>query len=113
LTEVFDRIHQKYADNLPLTNKSADRDLVAFMGEIIPDYDRERVYLSDIKKLVTWYKAVSSRLPYQPATVASEEATDAGTQQEQPAADEALSTAGIIPTETDSSAAANPEAAKS
>ncbi|GGF10117.1 hypothetical protein GCM10011383_21630 [Hymenobacter cavernae] len=109
LTEVFDRVYQKYGTNLPVTNKSDDRDLVNFMGEIIPDYDRQRVYLSDIKKLVTWYQAVSSRLEYQAAT---EETTDAGTQQEQPAADEALSTAGIIPTEADATAEGNPEAAE-
>jgi len=109
LTEVFDRVYQKYGTSLPVTNKSDDRDLVNFMGEIIPDYDRQRVYLSDIKKLVTWYQAVSSRLEYQAAT---EETTDAGTQQEQPAADEALSTAGIIPTEADATAEANPEAAE-
>ncbi|OUJ74485.1 DUF5606 family protein [Hymenobacter crusticola] len=107
LTEVFDRVYQKYGTNLPLTNKSNDQDLVAFMGEIIPDYDRQRVYLSDIKKLVTWYHAVSNRLEYQEATTDTE---DAGTQQEQPAADEALSTAGIIPTEADAAATANPEA---
>ena len=107
LTEVFDRIYQKYGTDLPLTNKSNDQDLVAFMGEIIPDYHRQSVYLSDIKKLVTWYHAVSSRLEYQAATPTAD---DAGTQQEEPAADEALSTAGIIPTETDAKATANPEA---
>jgi len=106
LTEVFDRVYQKYGTDLPLTNKSNDQELVAFMGEIIPDYDRQRVYLSDIKKLVSWYKAVSSRLEYQEAASSD----DAGTQQEQPAADEALSTAGIIPAATDDEATSNPEA---
>ncbi len=39
------------------------------MGDIIPDYDRDRVYMSDIKKLVQWYHAVSGTLEYQaPAT---------------------------------------------
>ncbi|MBD2716973.1 DUF5606 domain-containing protein [Microvirga sp. STR05] len=65
LSEVFDRIHQKHGTSLALTHKSDDRDLTAFMGEIIPDYDRDRVYMSDIKKLVQWYHAVSSRLEYQ------------------------------------------------
>ena len=106
LTEVFDRVYQKYGTDLPLTNKSNDQELVAFMGEIIPDYDRQRVYLSDIKKLASWYKAVSSRLEYQEAASAD----DAGTQQEEPAADEALSTAGIIPDATNDEAASNPEA---
>jgi len=25
------------------------------MAEILPEYDRERVYPSDIRKLITWY----------------------------------------------------------
>ncbi|MDF7811280.1 DUF5606 domain-containing protein [Hymenobacter sp. YC55] len=76
LTEVFDRIHQKYGTELTVNNKSDDRDLTAFMGEIIPDYDRDRVYMSDIKKLVQWYQAVSSTLEYQaPATEETTEAT--------------------------------------
>jgi hypothetical protein len=85
LTEVFDRIHQKYGADLAVSNKSDDRDLTAFMGEIIPDYDRDRVYMSDIKKLVQWYHAVSSTLPYQaPAT--EEEATTEATEAEEPVA---------------------------
>lgn len=76
LSEVFDRIHQKYGTSLTVTNKSDDRDLTAFMGEIIPDYDRDRVYMSDIKKLVQWYGAVSSQLEYH-APAADEEATAA------------------------------------
>ncbi|TGE24652.1 hypothetical protein E5K00_05415 [Hymenobacter aquaticus] len=137
LTEVFDRIYQKYGTDLTVTNKSDDRALATFMGEIIPDYDRQRVYMSDIKKLVSWYKAVSSRLEYQetaaeqPAAEAAEEtaspaeeakpkakkkaatkeSTEAGTQQETAAADEALSTAGIIPAEQESTEPTNPEAA--
>lgn len=26
-----------------------------FFGKVLPDYDRERVHISDIKKLLTWY----------------------------------------------------------
>lgn len=75
LTEVFDRVHQKYGADLAVTHKSDDRDLTAFMGEIIPDYDRDRVYMSDIKKLVQWYHAVSSTLPYQAPATEEEVAT--------------------------------------
>ena len=53
------------------------------MGEIIPDYDRQRVYLSDIKKLVSWYSAVSSRLPYKEA----EEAAPVATSENKPGGD--------------------------
>ncbi|SNC64389.1 hypothetical protein SAMN06265337_1070 [Hymenobacter gelipurpurascens] len=127
LTEVFDRIYQKYGTDLPLSNKSDDRDLTAFMGDIIPDYDRDRVYMSDIKKLVTWYRAVSTRLEYQAPT--AEETTEeasadtasapakakkkAGKKDDEPAKDEAMSTAGIIPATEETNAEGNPEAATS
>lgn len=106
LTEVFDRIHQKHGAELSLTHKSDDRDLTSFMADIMPDYDRDRVYMSDIKKLVQWYNAVSKHLEYQ--APAEDEATAT---QEEATADEALSTAGIIPATEETNAAGNPEAA--
>ncbi|MBC8082403.1 MAG: DUF5606 domain-containing protein [Hymenobacter sp.] len=93
LTEVFDRIHQKYGTALTVSNKSDERDLTAFMGDIIPDYDRERVYLSDIKKLVQWYHAVSGTLEYQapaPETGEVAEAPAAEVAVPAPAADAAV-----------------------
>jgi len=32
-----------------------EEELKKYFAEILPDYDRERVYLSDIKKIVSWY----------------------------------------------------------
>lgn len=116
LSEVFDRIHQKHGAELALTHKSEDRDLTAFMGEIIPDYDRDRVYMSDIKKLVQWYNTISKRLDYQaPAEeeTTTEEQPEAATKASkaaEPAADEAMSTAGIIPAAEETNAAGSPEA---
>ncbi|RAK69796.1 DUF5606 domain-containing protein [Hymenobacter edaphi] len=103
LTEVFDRIYQKHGEQLPVTNKSTDKELTGFLGDIIPDFDRQRVYLSDIKKLVSWYAAVSSRLPYQ----AAEEAEAAA------ASTDELSTGGAVPAQTTEvdDAAGSPEAA--
>jgi len=38
-----------------LDPKSDNDKLRAYMSEILPDYDRDRVYPSDIRKLITWY----------------------------------------------------------
>ncbi|RFP66553.1 hypothetical protein D0N36_02260 [Hymenobacter lapidiphilus] len=129
LTEVFDRIHQQHGAELRLSSKSNDQELVSFMEGIIPDYDRERVYLSDIKKLVQWYNIVSQRLEYQaPATEdedSEEAAPKAATTDEaqkpkkktaakklaEPADGEAMSTAGIIAAPEADTAPGNPEAA--
>ncbi len=40
--------------------KSSPEELKAYMEKILPTYDHERVYVSDIKKLVTWYNTLLS-----------------------------------------------------
>jgi hypothetical protein len=39
---------------VPASKASSD-DLKAYMESILPDYDREKVYVSDIKKLIRWF----------------------------------------------------------
>ena len=35
--------------------KASAEELHAFMAEVLPNYDRDRVHTSDIKKLIQWY----------------------------------------------------------
>ena len=35
--------------------KASAEELHAYMGEVLPNYDRDRVHTSDIKKLIQWY----------------------------------------------------------
>ena len=136
LTDVFERIYQKHGPAVPVTAKSSDGELTAFLADVMPDYDRDRVYLSDIKKLATWYGIVSKHRPYQAAAEAAEAAdttptAEAATETEaaaktpapkakkakvakadEPAADEPLSTGGVIGTADEApDAEGNPEAA--
>jgi len=55
LREVFQSIFKKEEGKKTISHKSSANELKAFMEEILPDYDKERVYVSDIKKLVSWY----------------------------------------------------------
>ena len=101
LTEVFDRIYQQHGTTVPVTAKSNESELTDFMAGIIPDYDRERVYLSDIKKVANWFGIVSKNRPYQEATVEAEteaepQAKHQSTKADEPSADEPLSTGGVI-----------------
>jgi len=77
LAEVFDRIHQKYGNDLPLNDKPSDSELKDFMGEVLPEYDEERVYVSDMRKLATWYAIVSKHMTFTEAA-----ATEAGAEAE-------------------------------
>lgn len=56
LREVFQKIYEKENAVLPFDLKmSTPEELVAYFEEVMPDYDRERVYLTHIKKMYAWY----------------------------------------------------------
>lgn len=63
LGDVLRAVAEKFGDDLPVTAKSTDAELGTFMGEVLPDYDRERVRISDIKKLVSWYGILRQYAP--------------------------------------------------
>lgn len=63
LDEVLNSIHKAFGKALPVTVKSTDAELRAFMEKVLPEYDEERVYCSDIKKLVGWYGILSDKFP--------------------------------------------------
>lgn len=57
LMQVFDAIKTK-ENSAPasINHKTASKDeLFAYMAEVLPNFDRERVYPTDIKKLLNWY----------------------------------------------------------
>ena len=41
----------------------SDYQLVDFMTEVLPGYDTDKVYLSDIRKLITWYTILIVQVP--------------------------------------------------
>ncbi len=55
LFEVVKNIAEKYSYEQAISHKSSETELRNFMAEVLPDYDVDRVYGSDIKKLVQWY----------------------------------------------------------
>ncbi len=55
LFEVFENIAKKYDYKSTISHKSSSEELRTFMAESLPNYDLERVYESDIKKLAQWY----------------------------------------------------------
>lgn len=55
LKEVLHSIYKKENGGPSIDPKSDNNALKAYMLEILPNYDQERVYFSDMKKLFTWY----------------------------------------------------------
>ena len=71
LEEVLQTIYKEFGDDPGIDSSSTPEELRAFLQHILPDYDRERVYVSDIKKMVGWYKIL---LQYAPETLQPQEA---------------------------------------
>ncbi len=63
LEEVMKKIHEEFNGDTDLTGSSDPEELKSFMKFILPEYDDERVYVSDIKKLVNWYNFLSKSYP--------------------------------------------------
>ena len=46
------------------TSKSSDTDVKAAMSYAVPDFDAEKVYVSDMKKLFSWYQVIKNTIDY-------------------------------------------------
>ncbi|NLJ00241.1 MAG: DUF5606 domain-containing protein [Bacteroidales bacterium] len=60
LREVFKAIKEKEGGNqVSLGSKPSGEQLFAYLSEVLPDYNRESVYASDVKKMVAWYNLLT------------------------------------------------------
>lgn len=55
LGDVFFKVHEKSDGKEALSHKAPAEDLKALFRELLPEYDEDRVYISDIKKVFQWY----------------------------------------------------------
>jgi hypothetical protein len=63
LGEVLRKIKREFAGDPGVDANSDSAELKAFMKSVLPEYDEDRVYVSDIKKLVKWYTAILKYAP--------------------------------------------------
>jgi hypothetical protein len=55
LKKIFKKIFEKENGGQAFNGKIDEKKLKTYFEEILPDYDREKVYVSDIKKVIIWY----------------------------------------------------------
>ena len=55
LADIFYMIHEKSEGKETLSHKAAVEELKSQFKELVPEYDEDRVYVSDIKKVFQWY----------------------------------------------------------
>jgi Domain of unknown function (DUF5606) len=63
LAKVLQKIHKDFGNDLGVDPESDGTELKAFLKSVLPEYDQERVYVSDIKKLVKWYGVIARFAP--------------------------------------------------
>jgi len=57
LQDMFRTLDGKEA----ISHKASNDELSAFFGKMVPDYDQERVHVSDMKKVVSWYNILLAK----------------------------------------------------
>ena len=60
LSEIFDIIAKKEDAKQSINHKVDKQELIRYFEEIVPNYDIERVYISDVKKVIQWYNTMQT-----------------------------------------------------
>lgn len=61
LKDILKAIRQKTNGGPAINTKLDNAQLKNFFAEAVPDYDTERVYVSDIKKIISWYNQLHEK----------------------------------------------------
>lgn len=63
LESVMKKIETEFKGDTGVDASSSDAELRAFLKSVLPEFDQNRVYVSDIKKLNSWYKLIRKNAP--------------------------------------------------
>lgn len=58
LKEIFKAISEMEDGGPAISHKASGNELKSYFEKVVPDYDKERVYVSDIKKVLLWYNTL-------------------------------------------------------
>ncbi len=62
LSTVLKSMDEQYEQGLKLKGNT-DEDYFSFFASVLPDFSKEKVYISDIKKIVKWYNILKKYCP--------------------------------------------------
>lgn len=63
LESVMKKINANYQGDTGVDGSATDAELRAFLKSVLPEFDQDRVYVSDIKKLNAWYLLIHKNCP--------------------------------------------------
>jgi hypothetical protein len=81
LKEVFYEIYLKEEGKTVLDPKKSSNDQIrSYFETVLPSYDRDKVYVSDMKKIFTWYNILvsSANIDWTPDAPADDETATEG-----------------------------------
>lgn len=55
LAEVFSKIYAHTGGKEAISHKESPEAIKAYFAEVLPEYDRDRVHVSDMKKVFSWF----------------------------------------------------------
>lgn len=61
LAEIMQNIAKKENKGQTISHKEDNATLLSYFRGVLPEYDEERVYASDVKKIVNWYNTLQER----------------------------------------------------
>jgi hypothetical protein len=61
LNQIFNNIKEKENGGESISHKVPKAELEKYFSEILPEYDEDRVYASDMKKVIQWYNLLHKR----------------------------------------------------
>jgi hypothetical protein len=61
LSSVFNSMLEKASSLPPVAVNSDKVDIISYFKEILPDYDRDRVHVGDMKKVIKWFNFLNDR----------------------------------------------------
>ncbi len=62
LAEIFEKIYKmENKGQTSISSKSTNEEIKDYFGDVLPNYDKERVYVSDMKKVLNWYNILCAK----------------------------------------------------
>lgn len=61
LANVFKAIAEKESNEMTISHKEDNTKVQDYFREILPEYDEDRVYASDMKKILNWYNLLQPK----------------------------------------------------
>ncbi len=60
LRVIFKDLSDKFEGKPGINHKADEKEIIALFREILPEYDEERVYASNIRKVLQWYNLLAT-----------------------------------------------------